>query len=313
MTSAEVPASDASGSGQLLEDPERSSVYDFLYHDARRVGSFLAQFETHGVPSQTKATESTGRSAATRTSTGGDFGVPAVMKAQASIDSTVTEDERDAAERTFDPLWTNARTLLNYLTERGLIQRDLWDARLGQFVLASGALIVLDVAMFKSAWDKPAVKKLAIASAVGGTPASGRERKSGHDGSKSDAQLLIEMLSLFPHSIQAHLLGTNYGVWCSFAEASLVGASSDVVLKHGSFVPGEWHMLGILDAFPDVKQEPTSGEAVSESVDEAVASSVGTMIGKLTAQLAPVARELLGRPRTSFGMTPLLIFREVLG
>ncbi|MHC2104097.1 hypothetical protein [Methylobacterium sp. CM6246] len=38
-----------------------TSVYDFLYQDVRRVGSFLAQFDEYGVRQSVKATESVGQ------------------------------------------------------------------------------------------------------------------------------------------------------------------------------------------------------------------------------------------------------------
>lgn len=313
MTSAGVPQSEANDSGPLSEAPQGASVFDFLYHDVRRVGSFLAQFETYGVPSQVKATESASRSEGSRTTAGGGVDVLTFVKAQAGLEMTAGNEERDTAERTYDPLWTNARTLLDYLASHDLVQRDLWAARLGQFVLAQGTLIVLDLAMLRTAWEKPTVKKLLNRSSQHAVAARPHGGGKGQGGSNSDAQLLIEMLTILPHSIQAHLVGTNYSVWCTLSEESLTGLSSDLVLKHGAFVPGEWRMLGILDALPDPKYEAPAGETTPESIDEVVAANAGTSMGTVAAQLAPVARELLGRPRTSFGITPLLIFREVSG
>lgn len=310
MTSAEAQPSDASDSEPPSEVHRSGSVFDFLYHDARRVGSFLAQFEMYGVPAQVRATESAGRTATTRLSGQAGANLLTAVKANAALDLAVADDERDAAERTYDPLWTNARALLDYLFERDLIRRDLWDARVGQFVLASGSLIVLDVAMLKAAWDKPSVKKLVTQGAQ--VPAAKGHRK-GHAAPPSQAQLLIELLTVLPHSLQAHLLGADYSVWCSLSESSLVGMSSDLVLKHGALVPGEWHILGVLDAQPDVIGESEETSAVAAALDAAVAGTAGTAVGTLAAQLAPVVRQLLGRPRPSFGMTPLLIFREVSG
>lgn len=77
---------------------------------------------------------------------------------QATVYSTTSVDEHDTAERTCNPLWTRARTLLNYLTYDGMICRDIWEARLGQFVLVKGALIVLDASLLKAAWDKPEIE-----------------------------------------------------------------------------------------------------------------------------------------------------------
>jgi hypothetical protein len=35
-------------SGEVLDEPQNDSVYDFLYQDVRRVGSFLDQFDVAG-------------------------------------------------------------------------------------------------------------------------------------------------------------------------------------------------------------------------------------------------------------------------
>ncbi len=63
----------------------------------------------------------------------------------------------EASERIYDPLWTNARVLLDYLAERDMIQRDIWEARMGQFVLAKGSIVVLDLGMLKNVWVKPTI------------------------------------------------------------------------------------------------------------------------------------------------------------
>jgi hypothetical protein len=295
MRSAEVPPSDANDSGPQSEDQQSGSVLDFLYHDARRVGSFLAQFETYGVPSQVKATESAGRSETTRTTAVGDFGIPAVAKAQGSVDASESEDERDTAERTYDPLWTNARTLLDYLAERDLIQRDLWSASIGQFVLAKGVLLVLDVGMLEAAWEKPTIKRLIKLGARGSAtpptrPTKGKGGGKAQDSQTSDADLLVELLTVLPHSLQAHLVGDNYSAWCGLATSSLVGMSSDLVLKHGSFVPGVWHMLGILDAVPDLVPDSDIDARGLGPLDAAMVDAAGTVVGALAAQLATVAR-----------------------
>lgn len=312
MKSVEVQQSDANDSAQQLEAPARGSVFDYLYHDARRVGSFLAQFETYGVPSQVKATEGSGRSETTRTTGGADLGVPGVIKAQTAVDATVSEDERDTAERTYDPLWSNARALLDYLTEHNMMQRDLWSAGIGQFVLVKGSLIVLDVAMLKEAWGKPSVKSFVTKGAAVSTPAKPKGKGKAQGNSDQDhVKLFMEMLSIFPHSIQAHLMGDDFSAWGTLSPASLAGMSSDLVLKHGSFVPGVWHVLGILDATPDPRPGEDPQDFTLSHLDTVVAELAGTLIGTLTAQLAPMARQILGRPRGSFGITPLLVFRDV--
>jgi hypothetical protein len=78
---------------------------------------------------------------------------------------------------------------------------------------------------------------------------------------------------------------------------------TDIVLKHGNRIPGEWAILGVLDALPDHQgSEP-------EDPDFGV---VEEMAAKMVGVVAPVTRTVLGRPSSHFGVTPLLIFREIV-
>ena len=45
-------------SGEEPDDPSQDSVYDFLYCDTRRIGSFLAQFDVSGHLQQVTASDS---------------------------------------------------------------------------------------------------------------------------------------------------------------------------------------------------------------------------------------------------------------
>src|SRR4051812_32560439 len=140
-TTSDVVSTNGGSDSELpIEDQRSSSVFDFLYHDVRRGGAFLAQFHEHGLLQQTKATEGVARSAASKTGIAGGLDVPLIGRGGGSLDTTTTDEERDSAEYTYDPLWRNARTLLDCLEERGLIERDLPKARIGRFVLVTGRL-----------------------------------------------------------------------------------------------------------------------------------------------------------------------------
>ena len=77
-------------------------------------------------------------------------------------------------------------------------------------------------------------------------------------------------------------------------------AADDLLLKHGVAVRGEWSLLGILDATPD-------SEVTAEGQSLGSESNVATLLRAL----APIARQMLGRPPGHYGVTPLLIFREI--
>ena len=74
----------------------------------------------------------------------------------------------------------------------------------------------------------------------------------------------------------------------------------DLLLKHGFFIAGEWKVLGILDALPD-----------SDNLN--IDYSFLPEFQKTLANYSTIVRPRFGRDPDSFGITPLMIFREVSG
>jgi hypothetical protein len=102
-----------------------------------------------------------------------------------------------------------------------------------------------------------------------------------------------------------HIVTDDFAVWATAVEEALVAPISDLILKHGQKVVGRWSMLGILDALPFDQAEMMSPlEAVRVGMTQESVSNVAL-------QMAPSIRQALGRPLLSYGMTPLLVFREV--
>ena len=125
---------DETASGAEHDDQNTDSVYDFLYHDARRIGSFLAQFDNFGhlqkVTSSETASKGVRRGYSLKVA--GSLPVPGSPEgAEGGITLGVDPSQSGSEEQTrvYDPLWTNALALLDYLDERGLIQRDVTTAR----------------------------------------------------------------------------------------------------------------------------------------------------------------------------------------
>lgn len=314
--SEEALPSDAPDYGVHYEDQQSISIRDFLYHDTRRVGSFLAQFEAYGVLQQVKAIESTAQTNVRKVGLSGGIKVPLVAQGNIGRDETNIDEERDTAEQVFDPLWQNARRFLNYLESHKMINYEIAEARIRQFVLVSGHLIIIDAPMLKNAWDKGAVKNSILRSVK---PSKPSDRIEGSPETESvdqeEVQLIIDLLSILPHSTQAQIIGkspTNrtFRAWCTLSADALVGMSTDLVLKHGSYIEGEWKMLGVLDGLPDYGHDPEMPGKLTDA-EEAIKGLAGTAIGKLLAHLSPLTRNLLGRPRGTFGLTPLLIYRNV--
>lgn len=287
-----------------------ASVRDFLYHDARRIASFLAQFQTYGVAHAIRSTESVRESRSQETIAGADVGVPALIKGSTTLGNATSIEEGDAAEHTFDPLWTNAQSLLQYLTERGMIVPKIYRAYIGQFVLVSGKLSIFDLSIAREFWKGSPIKSAfvqemkkqnsaqASSSNRPGRPAAPPPKKSAFD----DPEVGLALLSVLPHTIQCTLRMPATTVWCSLSSESMVVSSSDILLKHGVSIAGEWSILGILDATP---QSSNAHDQITGAL------SLGLLSGQLASQVGVPAQLFLGRPSSAYGITPLLIFREV--
>lgn len=85
---------------------------------------------------------------------------------------------------------------------------------------------------------------------------------------------------------------------------SLIGGSSDLTLKQGVKIAGEWHVVGILDCLPG---EPNTDER-----------QIGRICGGgdniFSSGAIALWRELglvFGRPDDCFSVTPIMIMREV--
>ncbi len=301
-------------------DPPADSVYDFLYHDARRVGSFLAQFDPSGHLTSLKQTEAAESGSGMKFSATAGANV-AVARGGATLEDQRTTGEKEMLERAYDPLWTNARALLDFLADRHMIYRDMRQAHIGQFVLASGPLTVMDLTLWKGLWSLPTVRRVLTESASelsqensGSSAISQNRSERRHAAKKTNVntrqktpienqfEAAFEIIGMLPHTVQARLRDdTGASVWCSLREDDLVVSASDLTLKHGATVSGRWNMLGVLDATP----EP------STLLDNAGALTGASAFGELMLHLTPAIRGILGRPQSDYGMTPLMIFREI--
>lgn len=311
--------SGAKSSELAVENSESPSVYDFLYNDARRVASFLSQFEGGHLQQLTKSDRITkGSKRGWSARIGGD--VPLLGGLSGEVGLEPGESGSEASERVYDPYWSNASALLNHLSEHDLVGRDIGKAAIGRIVLVSGGLNIIDLGMLREAWKLPSVRQAAMAGAANNVDNSGESRqvrrsrdnhKGGHIAKPqmpSEAELLLEFLTILPHSLNALITSSHGNAWCNLKEEYLVGSGSDLVLKHGLVVPGAWNMLGVLDAKPDVE---AFTNFLGLGDDHPALLLFNNLIGNLSNKLVPTFRLLLGRPSSSYGVTPLLIFRQV--
>jgi hypothetical protein len=308
-----------SKSPEKTSDEEREkqitdSVFDFFYHDGRRIASLLSQFDPSGLLKEVTQGRSAEEGRDSRAGMDGSAGVPGLVKLKHDQSELVRRSHEEEVLRVYDPTWANARSLLDLLDEKRLISRDVSCAGIGQIVLAKGQLSVLDLGVVGKLWDTPSVQYLVRqggeASDVGASrqvrrqAARGKGKKEEASSPPTEIDLLLDMMRNLPHGLQGNLYGEQR-VWFNVSEQGLSVAPSDLATKYGNFIPGEWSVLGILDAHPD-------DEVSLAPVAPQMGPATDDLVATVAKSIMPIVRTTLGRPADAYGITPLLIFREVI-
>lgn len=241
-----------------------------------------------------------------------EAGLPKLASAGGEVTRDISAQKEEAAARVYDPLWTNALTFLDRLNEKGLIQRGLNQARIGQFLLVTGRIAITDLAMIRRSMDLPAIKKLIVPQKQGNRQQRRAAEASGQIGPTQLQDMAMEMLTVLPHTVQGRIY-TNTGdvVWSTLDRSSLVIGPEDLFLKHGVAIGGDWAMLGIVDALPGEYGNLDGELGIMTEIDPE--NPGGELMAKLAAAIVPFSKLFLGRPDAAYGVTPLLIFREVSG
>jgi len=232
------------------------------------------------------------------------------LKADSRNGSSVGKLHEEEVLRVYDPTWSNARALLDLLDERELIAREIGAAHVGQIVLVTGSLTVLDLKVVQKMWPMKQVQTL-VRTGVGngaGDP-KGLETRAGRTKARGDklgaaglTDVIIEMMQFLPHAIHGTIEG-DAATWFTLDAEGLITDPVHIALKHGHKVPGNWAALGILDARPDDFSIATQEMLPVGKTDDLVAGIAKAM--------TPIVRGFLGRPAAAYGITPLLLFREV--
>nr|VFK57091.1 MAG: hypothetical protein BECKTC1821F_GA0114240_101451 [Candidatus Kentron sp. TC] len=200
---------------ERAQDPsEKGSVYDFLYHDVDRVNSFLSQFGDAGYLQNLteRKSFSTGKSSGTSGHANANV---LIAKGGGNMRRETHEKGGESSERSYNPLWSNSLTLLDYLDERDMIVRDVENAAIGQFVLLSGSLEIMDASILERI-IKSSVLKNFIKTEYKKTKTAQRNNPSGKRGKNTfdntSFEVGMEFISMFPYTVQARMEG-KYGSW----------------------------------------------------------------------------------------------------
>jgi hypothetical protein len=294
------------------EEAEPDSVFDFLYHDNRRIASFLSQFDNNGL--LTGLTQGEGVTKGAKRSKRFGIGANAPVLGGGNVDFEIGPGETgtETLERVYDPYWANARQFLDVLAERSLLQRDINAASIGQFILITGFLSIQDLSALKEAWKLPSIQRT-IKSGVAGGKRQGSmtaAQKNAVREELNNTELFLEFIQILPHSVHARLLSevneTTSLSWCTLDPSFLVMPASDIMLTYGESMSGEWSIVGILNAYPEFRTPD-----INQRFDDSDFGLMHSLVGQVAKLISPVARLTMGRPSAAYAITPILIFREV--
>ncbi|EKN3740018.1 hypothetical protein ACMU9U_004111 [Yersinia enterocolitica] len=257
------------------------SLYDYFYLDSNRIHSLTSQLFDEGVITNIKqnSTESDGinRSVAVDLKL-----IKAAIGASESIGRT--------QERMFDSSWGIPLELMSKLQELNRLKTGLTDGNLGDLVLVSGGMKLFDAIMIIEAM--PAMIK--FTNITGASPKNKQQNKNISAGA--------EILKILPKSTQIDFADTDgNSVWMSVDPKNLTIGPGDIALKYGSRIPGTWHLIGFIDAYPD---------SMISSEDTPYNIPTNDLKGSMDFMLDMI-RTSMGRSPESYGITPLMIFRTV--
>jgi len=293
------------------EQHEKDSIFDFLFHDGRRIAAFLAQFHDYGHLQNIKSREGISKDVKRGFSLKAGFSLPNFSGIPTADtgggDITFSRDPLDSgsitSEKNFDPYWANARNFLDIIDEKGLLSREIEKARIGQLVLFSGNIIIVDTRFTTSLGKSPAaVQQIALATSL----LSNEQR--------TQFELSTELMNNLPPTIQVSVTNGTQSCWMTVGSDNMTISCDDLMLKFGQKIEGFWAVIGILDGLPTESLPSILPLSMPSDPQEQakLASQLGiSQGGMLALGISTFARLHMGRPTGSYGLTPLLIFREV--
>jgi hypothetical protein len=274
---------------QELQSTE--SIFDFFYIDTWKIKSFYAQLTGNGAITTFKNVSNISDGRQMEASAG----IPMTAMGKGGSSHTAST----GSEHLYDAAPTMPREMINKLDEMGYISRELEREQLGSLVLLKGILGIADMTVIQAVVE-PLSKNL-----FANIPEKNAIEKKQKKDMIEKIKPAFELLQKIPYALEARLLvhtgdtgenGIPYAneVWMTLSRNEMVGGTHDLNFKHGEFMPGDWYVLGILDAIPH---------------DGFTWNTENNEIKEFMAEIAKTLKEQFGRPSTSFGMTPIAIFR----
>lgn len=268
---------------------EKDSPVDFLYLDRNRLSSLIGQLSDRGMLVGLRSV--LGKVEGREGTAGGSI---AVAKAEGKVNQSHSE----STEETYDPFWTHAYSFLRDLELNFAV--PLTQARLGSLVKFEAFIQFLDLKIMRDLWEPSAQAFLHTQNQANSATSTRKQRRASTQQSTMPSELKfgLEVLKRVPHLLHlTFVTREGLNLWAAAQPSYLTITSEDLVMKYGATIDGLWTVVGIVDGMVGPSPDPVQ---VNPIVD-----------GAVTAMTA--FRDLIGRPRDQFGLTPIAVYAPIQG
>jgi hypothetical protein len=270
---------------QEIESDE--SVFDFFYVDRRRIDIYLAQLSDFGNLSKLV------RSVRVSDESRGDLDVKILR-------GGTTSRQETNLEKHYDAQFTAPLVFLDEANARSMLRADVEAANIGDLLLLSGTLNVIDIQAFQKAFEA-----MSSVTPTGNVDKRTRQQRRANPlppMSDFDPAIGFRLLASLDQPMIMLFEAAEKKYWSTIDTESIVGSSTDLHLKHGVTISGEWQMVGILDCYPGTNAASTIPRFCGQG-DNVFSDAMSNILREL--------RIIMGRPADCYGITPLVIMREV--
>lgn len=267
---------------QGAEQLNTDSLFDFLYVDRIRLAALVAQLTNSGVLQSTEHLDSTvGKSGG-----GVELKIPALGGSL-----TGSSEVTSSIKQQFDASWSLPLNALDLLDEFGFLHKTIAEAQLGDIFVAAGGIRFLDYRLLQNCWEPIVDHELA---------SQGHQLKSAQ---KTQLKSIFRVIEKLPHSLELIIHTGEETIWTSPRAEFMTIQPDTLTCSHGSSIPGQWHIVAILDGLPASRDSEFSFDFLTKPMVKELQVAL--------AQMNEGLRAMLGRPYEAYAATPLLIFRKV--
>jgi hypothetical protein len=294
----------------------QSSVFDFVYLDIKRIALYFSQLNKYG--NLTGLVRSVQHSDEDKSSFRAQIGPRSV---RAELRGEASEGQQTGIQRHYDTQWKQPVEFLKELQDRDMVKRTFEEVEVGDIFILPGNLSLIDIGMFTKVWEVVANQAKAQARAAAGTrPSIGQDRRKqrgqagsgtlGTAGTSAAGQVeplnewVLRMFGALNQPVFLNFQSKGRRFWAMADPSAMIADGAGLVYKHGTTIPGTWHLLAILDA---LDSDPGTGEPWLKRAGGVEPNEIGVSFLNIMSEF----RTMMGRPIGAYGVTPLAIFREI--